>query len=254
MFCALSPCCSFPFTLFARLPETLSQCITTLSQCTGTCIMSFTQGQLHNIIKAKKNSTGKNLAQYRILESMLVHLASVDPTGNYELATEAASPVGTRRFVSFYVAPSAAKRSQSRFTKVASVDSSYLTSDTGGQLCALLTYDADKHPMPLCFGLFRTETKDAWGRFMSRVFRDFPHFTTIISDGSKGLESLDNMFRANNVHHGRCSWHILEKNTKNIKMTRLFAFHHVVTMPSNFVTTPYSIVTMQIQSTPATSS
>ena len=157
---------------------------------------------------------------------MLVHLQGQDPRGSYELTTEPTSVKGTRRFVSLYVAPSATMQSQTKFTNVATVDSCHLMTDTGGQLVSLVTYDADKHIMPMCFGMFRTESQDSWGRFMSRVFRDFPHFSTIISDGSKGLDShqLEQMFLANNVYHGRCAWHILEKNTKGIKMAR-FAMH-----------------------------
>ena len=102
------------------------------------------------------------------------------------------------------------------------MDCAHLTSTTGGQLCALVAYDSNMHIMPMCFALFRTETADNWQRFMSNVFRHFPHFATIISDGAKGLASLSDMFRANDVVHGRCAWHILEKNAdqQSFKITR----------------------------------
>jgi hypothetical protein len=103
-------------------------------------------------------------------------------------------------------------KNSTSFRQVASVDATHLTGNTGGQLCGLVAYDANLNIMPMCFGLFRTETKDNWSRFMSRVSRLYPHFTTIISDRAKGLECLDDMFLAHEVFHGLCGWHVLEKN------------------------------------------
>ena len=138
------------------------------------------------MINLKKSTTGKHLAQYKTIQSLMLHMQTNDPTGNYEITTEGTNVRGRRRFVSLYVAPSATQANSKMFTKVATVDAAHLTSPTGGQLCALTAYDANLHIMPLCFGVFRTESEDNWGRFMARVFRDYPHFKCLISDGSKG--------------------------------------------------------------------
>ena len=96
--------------------------------------------------------------------------------------------------------------------KIASVDCAHLRVATGGQLCCLVAYDADKHIMPLCFALFKSETAANWRAFMEKVFHLFPHFRAIVSDGSKGLECLAALFASHDVLHVRCAWHILEKN------------------------------------------
>ena len=100
------------------------------------------------------------------------------------------------------------------FEPVGSVDCSHLKTMTKGQLCALTAYDASKHIATMCFALFRTETSANWEMFMERVFKYFPRFKTIISDGAKGLESLARLFVAHGVFHARCFWHVIEKNAR----------------------------------------
>ena len=81
-------------------------------------------------------------------------------------------------------------------------------------MCTLVAYDANLQIMPQCFGLFRTETESNWHHFMFLVFTEFPHFRTIISDGTKGLDCMADIFAAHRKIHALCAWHILEKNLK----------------------------------------
>lgn len=81
-------------------------------------------------------------------------------------------------------------------------------------MCTLVAYDANLQIMPQCFGLFRTETESNWHHFMFLVFTEFPHFRTILSDGTKGLDCLADIFAAHRKIHALCAWHILEKNLK----------------------------------------
>jgi hypothetical protein len=103
------------------------------------------------------------------------------------------------------------------------------------------------HIMPMCFALFRTESADNWAMFMAHVFQDFPHFKTIMSDGAKGLEGVDGMFTANEKFHGRCAWHILEKNASKASFpisrypTCLCTF-----IPPSFFTITNYIITVRI--------
>ena len=130
------------------------------------------------------------------------------------------------------------------FEPVASVDCCHLRTLTGGQLCGLIAYDADRHVSPMCFALFRTETAANWQMFMEYVFKYFPCFLTIISDGAKGLETLGDLFARHGAVHARCAWHIIVKNARKAGIamtdqhkarawtivrsrTRAFMLHHV---------------------------
>jgi len=176
--------------------------------------------QVHGIISSKKGGIAAHLAQYRVLPSLFSHLQKEDPSGIYSLMSEPAGGTSSdRRFVSFFVAPSAAIKNAQHYEPVATVDCGHLTGITQGQLCALMCYDADKHISPMCFALFRSETEGNWQSFMAFVFKHFPHFKTIVSDGAKGLASTDPLFLQYMVLHARCAWHILEKNAKSAKIS-----------------------------------
>ena len=59
--------------------------------------LKLKKGQVYNVLRAKQNDTGVNLAQYRLLASMLVHLQMKDQDGTYEIKTEGTGVVGRRR-------------------------------------------------------------------------------------------------------------------------------------------------------------
>ena len=48
----------------------------------------------------------------------------------------------------------------------------------------------------MCFAIFPTETGENWEKFLKHIFVLYGHFRLIVSDGSKGLESVDHLFRA----------------------------------------------------------
>ena len=176
-------------------------------------------GQIQNILSCKKGTVATHLGQYKLLPSVFDRLRRIDPAGVYLLQMEAietssASTSERKRFVSFFIAPSAMKKNANRFEPVATVDCGHLTGVTQGQLCALIGYDANKHIAVFCFALFRTETARNWERFMTLVFEHFPHFTCFVSDGAKGLSSIEHLFVAARKVHARCCWHIIEKNAR----------------------------------------
>ena len=86
------------------------------------------------------------------------------------------------------------------FETIGTVDCAHLRVVTQGQMCTLTAYDANKEIMPMCFAIFPTETASNWERFMTHIFTLFPAFSLIISDGSKGLEALNNLFTSNGTH------------------------------------------------------
>ena len=48
----------------------------------------------------------------------------------------------------------------------------------------------------MCFAIFPTETGVNWEKFLKHIFLLYWHFRLIISDGSKGLESVAQLFQA----------------------------------------------------------
>ena len=179
--------------------------------------ISLKRTQAASLIAEKIGDDAHHLAQYRLLPSVFTQLRAKDPAGVYELTTRPAPNGGCStalQFVSFFIAPSGMIKNAQHFEPVGSVDCSHLKTMTKGQLCALTAYDASKHIATMCFALFRTETSANWEMFMERVFKYFPRFKTIISDGAKGLESLARLFAAHGVFHARCFWHVIEKNAR----------------------------------------
>jgi hypothetical protein len=102
---------------------------TTLKRAHG---IELKTGQINNIIRQKKNDTGVHLAQYRLLESLFIHLNKNDPGGTYHLAFDTTAE-GTRRFRSFFMSPSAMQANAKHYHDFASVDCAHLTSITGAQ-------------------------------------------------------------------------------------------------------------------------
>ena len=157
--------------------------------------LNISKSQAHLIVTSKKGTIATHLAQFELLPSWVRYMDRIDPVGTYVLKT---TGMGTDesplRFVSLFIAPSAAKKNAKYFERVASVDCAHLRSVTKGQMCSLIGYDANRHIMPFCFAIFKSEDAKNWGMFMSWVFILFPHVKCIISDGSKGLESLGAQF------------------------------------------------------------
>ena len=130
------------------------------------------------------------------------------------------------------------------FENIGTVDCAHLRVVRQGQMCTLTAYDANKEIMPMCFAIFPTETATNWETFTRHIFTLFPSFSLIVSDGSKGLESVSHIFTEFGMHsfplllpfacvvlllireltyyitlrpptekfHARCAWHILHKN------------------------------------------
>ena len=164
--------------------------------------LHISKSQAHLIVTSKKGTIATHLAQFELLPSWVRHMDRKDPEGTYVLKTTGMGTDGSPlRFVSLFVAPSAAKNNAKYFERVASVDCAHLRSVTKGQMCSLIGYDANKHIMPFCFAIFKSEDAKNWCMFMSWVFLLFPHVKCIISDGSKGLECLHDQFEAVGTAH-----------------------------------------------------
>lgn len=86
------------------------------------------------------------------------------------------------------------------FETIGTIDCAHLRVVTQGQMCTLTAYDANKEIMPMCYAVFPTETARNWERFTTHIFTLFPAFSLIISDGSKGLETLNYLFTRNGTH------------------------------------------------------
>jgi len=85
---------------------------------------------------------------------------------------------------------------QQHFEEIGTIDCAHLRVVTQGQMCTLTSYDANKEIMPMCFAIFPTETGVNWEKFLKHIFLLYWHFRLIISDGSKGLESVAHLFQA----------------------------------------------------------
>jgi hypothetical protein len=107
---------------------------TTLKRAHG---IELKTGQVNNIIRLKKNDTGVHLAQYRLLESLFVHLHKNDRGGTYHLAFDMTAE-GTRRFRSFFISPSAMQANAKHYHHFASVDCAHLTSIVSGRTSQIL--------------------------------------------------------------------------------------------------------------------
>jgi hypothetical protein len=80
------------------------------------------------------------------------------------------------------------------FEAIGTVDCAHLRVVTQGQMCTLTACDANKEIMPTCFAIFPSETATNWETFTRHMFTLFPSFALIVSDGSKGLESVEYIF------------------------------------------------------------
>ena len=62
-------------------------------------------------------------------------------------------------------------------------------------MCTLTAYDANRNVTPFCFAIFPSETAENWEFFLRLIFEIFPHFRLLLSDGSKGLQSVEFLFQ-----------------------------------------------------------
>jgi hypothetical protein len=100
------------------------------------------------------------------------------------------------RYPVFGPSPSTTIQVQQHFEEIGTIDCAHLRVVTQGQMCTLTSCDANKEIMPMCFATFPTETGINWEKFLKHIFLLHRHFRLIVSDGSKGLESVAHLFRA----------------------------------------------------------
>jgi len=166
--------------------------------------------QARRALEEQKGDVNTELAQYRLLESLLAKLKEQDDEGVYEV--EFQDETETKKSVKrVLVSWGWVKDRWPEFRPVVSIDGTFTQTVTmKSTLLTAVVMSANNNIVPLMLGVVDVENEQNWVWFLERLLQRFPGINVVISDAMKGIfsHSVKTVLTHNGVFQLRCYWHM----------------------------------------------